>query len=81
MDIENLNFKNVFVCAQGVEVAANAIKALGKPEYEPGIAALLRLAHDLYDRGAMQAQREGIKPRPLKEVQAALAKAARKFVN
>ena len=57
MDIENLNFKNVFVCAQGVEVAANAIKALGKPEYEPGIAALLRLAHDLYDRGAMQAQR------------------------
>ena len=81
MNIDGLNFKNIFVCAQGVEIAANAIERLGKPEYEPGVAALLRLARDLYDEGAKRAQEEGIEARPLAEVQAALAKAAQKLVN
>ena len=81
MTFDDLDFKNLFVAAQAIKMVALAVEALGKPEYAPGISALRQLAGDLFDRGVMQAQREGIKPRPLKAVQAALAKATKKLVN
>ena len=81
MNFDHLDFKNMFVVAQGVKIAAQAIEALGKTQYAPAISALRGLAGQLYDDATLQAQREGIEPRPLKEVQEHLSRAAKKLVN
>ena len=81
MTFDDLDFKNLFVAAESVKIAALAIEGLGKSQYAPAISALRGLSGQLYDDATLQAQREGRKARPLAEVQAALAKAAQKFVN
>ena len=81
MDIDGLNFTNLFAVAEAIKIAALAVEGLDKAQYAPGISALRHLAGELFDEAVLQAQREGIEPRPLEEVQEQLSRAVKKLVN
>ncbi len=75
-DIDYLNFRNVYCCAELVELAASSMADSEKSEYEPAVSALRDLAGRLYAAAGVRADVERFAERPLKAAQRVRTQAA-----
>jgi len=80
--LQELDFQNCVAAAQSIEVAAEAMERLGKPEYEPAIDFIRTVALGMYAKATGLAEAEGLAPqRSGQELKEILEKQKLRFLN